>query len=314
MNKRQLVKKTLTEMDALEYAIECNLINLDGFRCASCSTGIMNIEKGKIRKGIDMRFRCNNRSCRKTESIYIGTIFHGMHIMLSQWFDLLYAFCEKKTQKETMAEALVAQKTVHDWFKRFDNIIAHHTTNFLEPIGGLGYTVEIDECHLFTRKYHVGRVLVSESFWVVGCICRETKEIRMVLTDCRNRNVLHGFIRSNIRQESRLISDKWAAYNTINHHNYMHDSVNHTENFVDPEDPSIYTNTIERLWRSLREFLPINLRRVDLELKLKTFVAIYNFGAKTVSEKFEYLIYLIKTSDFYFVPFLEMINIPFLYN
>jgi hypothetical protein len=33
--------------------------------------------------------------------------------------------------------------------------------------------VETDETHLFTRKYHRGNVLASESIWVFGLIERE---------------------------------------------------------------------------------------------------------------------------------------------
>jgi hypothetical protein len=31
---------------------------------------------------------------------------------------------------------------------------------------------EVDECHLFTRKNERGRILRSQSFWVVGIINR----------------------------------------------------------------------------------------------------------------------------------------------
>lgn len=36
----------------------------------------------------------------------------------------------------------------------------------------------------------------------------------------------------------------------------IHDVINHSENFVDPNDSFINTQRIERLWRSLKEEIP----------------------------------------------------------
>jgi hypothetical protein len=35
-------------------------------------------------------------------------------------------------------------------------------------IGRVGLTVEMDETHIYNRKYNVGGVLISESVWEIG--------------------------------------------------------------------------------------------------------------------------------------------------
>ena len=49
----------------------------------------------------------------------------------------------------------------------------------------------------------------------------------------------------------RIISDNWAAYNQIeglSQGAYLHGTVNHTYNFVDPNDPTLHTNRVENMW------------------------------------------------------------------
>ena len=45
------------------------------------------------------------------------------------------------------------------------------------------------------------------------------------------------------------------AYNKIAELGYVHKCVNHSENFVDPDDNTIHTQNIERLWRDLKEWM-----------------------------------------------------------
>ena len=54
---------------------------------------------------------------------------------------------------------------------------------------------------------------------------------------------------------STIVSDKWRSYNSLSEHGYVHNSINHKENFVDPSDPLIHTQNIERCWRDLKEWI-----------------------------------------------------------
>jgi transposase-like protein len=54
---------------------------------------------------------------------------------------------------------------------------------------------------------------------------------------------------------SQVISDGWAAYSGLQALGFNHSVVNHSENFVSPNDPMVHTQNIENLWRCLRRFL-----------------------------------------------------------
>jgi len=70
----------------------------------------------------------------------------------------------------------------------------------------------------------------------------------------RDAETLIPLINKYILPGSVIVSDGWSAYRTISKHGYEHQVINHTEHFVDPENPEIHTQNIERLWRDVKEW------------------------------------------------------------
>jgi hypothetical protein len=66
----------------------------------------------------------------------------------------------------------------------------------------------VDNTHIFSRKYNVGRVIVSEAVWIVGGICRETKEVFIKAVMKRNPANLHLIIIEKIVSDSIIITDR----------------------------------------------------------------------------------------------------------
>ena len=74
--------------------------------------------------------------------------------------------------------------------------------------------MEVDECHLFTRKDGRGKSLANESLWVVGLIERDNlpgRKAAFLLTKKRRGKVLVPFINKWVEKGSILISDEWRG-------------------------------------------------------------------------------------------------------
>lgn len=90
--------------------------------------------------------------------------------------------------------------------------------------------------------------------WVFGGVCRENKMERFaVCVPDRTAEVLLPIIRRWIKPGTRIISDGWSAYKQLaKDPNYVWAWVNHKKNFINPEDETVHTQTIERMWRPLK--------------------------------------------------------------
>ena len=109
--------------------------------------------------------------------------------------------------------------------------------------------VEIDESKFFHRKYHRGQW--REGHWVFGGIERGTKKCFLVEVAQRNAQTLLPLIQQWILPGTHIISDGWAAYNGIDRINggiYSHDVIVHEQNFVDPNDRDVHTQSVESMW------------------------------------------------------------------
>ena len=92
---------------------------------------------------------------------------------------------------------------------------------------------------------------------MVGGIDRTTKKALVVHAEKRNAETLLPILRQYIRPGTTIITDVWSAYRRLSEGGELqHRVVNHSLNFVSPEDPTVYTQTVERMWRSLKAVYP----------------------------------------------------------
>lgn len=79
-------------------------------------------------------------------------------------------------------------------------------------------------------------------------IDRETKDLRLEICpqNKRSEKELKFIIKKHVKPGGKLITDGWRAYNWIKNESYgQHLVINHTENYVHPNDPgSYYLNKI----------------------------------------------------------------------
>ena len=54
---------------------------------------------------------------------------------------------------------------------------------------------------------------------------------------------------------STILTDSWGGYVSLAEVGYSHGMVNHSKNFVHPDNKFIHTQKVENLWRWLKDFL-----------------------------------------------------------
>ena len=148
-------------------------------------------------------------------------------------------------------EATVSPHTVSAIFQSLrDACEVWYNLNCSEKIGGVNTIVEVDETVMSKRKNYAGRVIPP--VWIFGGCCRETKEVFAVKIPNRSKQVLHDEIKNHIKPGTTINSDMWKGYNGIENLGYTHNSVNHSLNFVNPDDGT-HTQNIERVWRGIKD-------------------------------------------------------------
>lgn len=77
----------------------------------------------------------------------------------------------------------------------------------------------------------------------------------LLIDERRDAATLIPLIKKYILPGCIIISDEWAVFRKLTEHGYIHKPINHSEHFVDPDDPEIHTQNIERLWKDARSYI-----------------------------------------------------------
>ncbi|CAG2189290.1 unnamed protein product [Mytilus edulis] len=111
-------------------------------------------------------------------------------VKCTQCGDTLTSDSDNEGQSNLKRRKLESSKeTVNDYYNYCREICCYVVENIKpQKIGGPGLIVEIDEAKFGKRKYNRGRVV--DGNWVLGGICRETKEIFLMKVDKRDKDTL----------------------------------------------------------------------------------------------------------------------------
>ncbi|CAC5405933.1 unnamed protein product [Mytilus coruscus] len=142
--------------------------------------------------------------------------------------------------------------TVNDYYNFCHEICCYVVENIKQQkIGSL--IIEIDEAKFGKRKYNRGSVVNGN--WVLGGICRETKEIFLMKVEKRNKATLIPILEQYVEKGSTILTDCWVAYKCLGKIGYQHKTGNHSENFINPTSGAC-TNLIENRWWCIKRQLP----------------------------------------------------------
>ena len=142
---------------AFEFLIQHGCIKPPTF-CASCNA---QLRKKKRDSSDGYILVCRNSSCQKSYSPRNGSWFEGTRIDFNILLMLIYCWCFEFTNKQTIRETDLAKQSITDFFNMFRQVCFDRFGK-ISKIGGPGCVVQVDESHVYTGKYNVGRVLKSE--------------------------------------------------------------------------------------------------------------------------------------------------------
>lgn len=231
-----------------------------------------------------MRFQCNDKKCKnvlKKNQVPLkrNTWFSRSKISFRKNLLIIYSFINKLPYKIAQHESSISSgddsesekilktssETIVDYYKSCKEVCEFGFSLVKKTkIGGPGLTVQIDESKFGKRKYNKGRKVKGQ--WVLGGICSETNDVFLIPVDKRDKETLIPLIVENVEQGSRIVTDCWAAYNDLQEHGFVHETVNHSENFIDP-DTGANTQKVENLWRCIKRTLP-DTHKVNEEFNL----------------------------------------------
>ena len=89
-----------------------------------------------------------------------------------------------------------------------------------------------------------------EGSWILGFIVSgdcESFRLEICPDNKRDAATLIPLIKKHVAIGTTIRTDCWKAYHSLDDHGYIHETVNHTENFVDLETGA-HTQKIESNW------------------------------------------------------------------
>ena len=89
--------------------------------------------------------------------------------------------------------------------------------------------------------------LVTLNGWITG-------NNFLVKDERRDAATLVSLIQRYIRPRSVIYSDEWRAYSQLRNIGYTHQTVNHSQNFVDP-GTGAHTQQVEGMWASCKRMM-----------------------------------------------------------
>lgn len=227
--------------------------------CPKCNTPL-----GKMDS--QCRIRCCNRQCRRDnepwhQSVWTGSFFDGCRNGKTKIMEFLYLWLIGSGSQVIGTHLGWSTNKVQRWEQAVRDLVATVVRYDHEMIGGPGVVVEIDESKFGKRKYNRGHRV--EGSWVFGGV-ELTPDWRFfaVIVPDRKASTLVPIIKAHIAPGSIIRSDFWKAYDVLpfqEGYDYVHEKVNHSETYVDPENAT-HTNNIEGTWNGVKRKVPVQKR------------------------------------------------------
>jgi transposase-like protein len=201
-------------------------------------------------------------TCGKENPAWIETILEDSPIGLDKWFPAMWLIvnCKNGISSYELAKDLgITQKSA--WFMLHRIREAMRTGSFVK-MGGSGGPVEVDEAFIGgTPKFMHAKRRMSLGYGiggrtakvpVMGMLDRDSRQVRAQVVPNVKRETLQNAILKEIETGSTIYTDNASTFDTLASKQYIHDTVNHVEEYVRGQ---VHTQGIENFWSLLKRGL-----------------------------------------------------------
>ena len=272
----ELFKQFFDPSAALQYYL--HVVYPHGFVCPEHQRVCTIVQRTEGRYA----FQCAER--RHQLSIFTGSTLKACHLKLHEILLIFLCYYIHLSICKSSLIIGVSRQTISAFYSICNSALSSYACDHFQPIGGSGVIVQIDECLLRRRKYQKGKS--KKQIWLFGGVesTPEGKLGRLFICRVRNRKkeTLIPIIQQNISKGSMIWSDEWSAYACLPSFGYLHESVNHSVQFKNP-DTGCCTNGIESVWSQFRSFIPkYGIREKQINSVIGSFL-----GFKNIKLNFE---------------------------
>ncbi len=211
---------------------------LEGVACPHCSN--KNVGFLKTRR----IWKC--RACRKQFSVKTGTIFEDSPLALDKWLMAIWLVvnCKNGVSSYEIARDLnITQKSAWFMLHRIRLALKNGSWDKLGGGGGnSGGPVEVDETFVGPKpqKMHKARRNKLKTaangdagkVAVVGLLDRDTRQVRAKVVPNVKRETLQNEILRQVERGSTVYTDGWVGYDNLASREFVHETVNHVEEYV----------------------------------------------------------------------------------
>jgi transposase-like protein len=212
----------------------------DGPVCPHCGgfERIGKLEGKSTRIGV---YKCYQ--CRKPFSVKVGTVFESSHIKLHLWLQAMFLISSsKKGVSANQLHRTLGVTLKSAWFMAHRLRLAM-TQVGLEPMGGAGEVVEIDETYFGNFPDVKVRRGIGHKNVVLSLINRKSGEARSFHIAAASVAEIMPIVLANVKAETDVMTDEGRQYKRLKKHFASHEAVNHAkEEYV---RGNVHTNTIE---------------------------------------------------------------------
>lgn len=185
-----------------------------------------------------------------------GTIFHNSHVPLTDWFYAIWIMSANKagtSATQIQRELGVSYQTAWRMMHQIRSLMA-------PPEELLQGEIEIDETYVHANTFKRSSARLRYG-WdarrtgqvVFGMVERRTGKAKVWHIPQASVRTIMPLINANVAKGSLIHTDGWRAYQKLPVWGYYHKTTDHGRQvWVDPNDNTNYTQSVENLWSTMK--------------------------------------------------------------